>query len=50
MTKLTDAEVYEIQMQMAKSQGMTPEAWQRLLAHRQYLVDCARLAAIGVVL
>ena len=48
--KLSDAQVYEIQTQMARSQGMSPEAWQQLLAYRQYLVDLSRLAAIGVVL
>jgi len=48
--KLTDAQVYEIQVQMARSQGMSPEAWQGLLAYRQFLLDLSRLAAIGVVI
>jgi len=50
MTKLTDVQVYEIQVQMAKSNGMSPEEWQGLLAYRQFLLDLSRLAAIGVVI
>lgn len=46
---LSDAEVYEIQVAIAKSQGISIETYQSLLAERRGMIDRSRLAGIGVV-
>ena len=47
---LTDEQVREIQDQMAKSNGISPDAYQQLLEEAGANVCRSRLAALGVII